>query len=202
MRPAVVIVPGHPQRAWRRPIALSPSQKRPRIPRPWVRVAPGIDDATRLGIIEADPIIQRHPLQRADGAAEAECQQAYLADLRVPSSLSRSDPCAGCQRRRSCRCPAASGRRRWRGKCRAPARRRARRRARAWFRASTIEKSDHTNTFRGLATSAGRTVSASLRATGMSTGLRCGQRGVVAAVGDQVDQRSFVAAVVADDVAY
>src|SRR5262245_26648766 len=37
-------------------------------------------------------------------------------------------------------------------------------------RASTIEKSDPTNTFPGVATKAGRTRSASLRATGMSTG--------------------------------
>ena len=38
--------------------------------RPWVGFAPGVDDAAGLGVVEMDPVFQRHRLQRADRAAE------------------------------------------------------------------------------------------------------------------------------------
>ena len=50
----------------------------PEFPRPRVRLAPGVDDATRLGVIEVNAVVQRHALQRADGAAKAERQRATL----------------------------------------------------------------------------------------------------------------------------
>ena len=52
----------------------------PEFPRPRVRLAPGVDDAARLGVVEVDAVVQRHALQRADGAAEAERQRRHLAD--------------------------------------------------------------------------------------------------------------------------
>ena len=52
----------------------------PEFRRPRVRLAPGIDDATRLGVLEVDTIGQRHALKRTDGAAEAKAQGGNLAD--------------------------------------------------------------------------------------------------------------------------
>ena len=52
----------------------------PEFPRPWVRRPPGIDDATGLGVIEVNAVVQRHSLQGADGAAKAERENGHLAD--------------------------------------------------------------------------------------------------------------------------
>src|SRR5258705_8264614 len=63
----------------------------PELSCPRIRTPPSVDDATRLGVIEIDLVVQRHPLQRADGAAEAEAQASDLADvafrLRYPARV-------------------------------------------------------------------------------------------------------------------
>ena len=71
----------------------------PELPRPRVRLAPGVDDAACLGVIEIDAVVQRHALERADGAAETERQRGHLADLRsgfviAPGSLCRMSAAA------------------------------------------------------------------------------------------------------------
>ena len=79
----MVIVPGHlpgAQRGTPQPEAFLVAVRTPEFTRPRVCLAPGGDDATRLGVLEADPVVQRHALQRADGAAETERQDGHLAD--------------------------------------------------------------------------------------------------------------------------
>ena len=51
--------------------ALAVAVRAPELARPWVRFAPGVDDATRLGVVEVNPVVQRHVLERADRPAEA-----------------------------------------------------------------------------------------------------------------------------------
>src|SRR4029077_6195842 len=61
--------------------ALAVAVGTPELSRPRVRLAPGIDDAARFGVIEADAVVQRHALKRSDGAAKAERQRGHLADI-------------------------------------------------------------------------------------------------------------------------
>src|SRR5262249_24556980 len=52
-----------------------------KLSRPWVRLAPRVDDAARLGVIEVNTVAQRHRRARADGAEKLQAQRGYLADL-------------------------------------------------------------------------------------------------------------------------
>ena len=53
----------------------------PELRSPRIRSAPRVDDTTRLGVVEVDPVVQRHRRKRADGASKTQRQNRHLAEL-------------------------------------------------------------------------------------------------------------------------
>src|SRR6516225_9060125 len=61
--------------------ALTVAVRTPEFSRPWISLAPGVDDAARLGVLEVNVIAERHRLEGSDAAAETAAEDHDLADL-------------------------------------------------------------------------------------------------------------------------
>src|SRR6516162_4101478 len=61
--------------------ALSVAVRAPELSRPRISLAPSVDDAACLGILEVDVIAERHRLEGPDSATEAAGEDRDLADL-------------------------------------------------------------------------------------------------------------------------
>src|SRR6516165_3516293 len=61
--------------------ALAVAVRAPELSRPRISLAPSVDDAACLGILEVDAITERHILEGSDAAAETAAKDHNLADL-------------------------------------------------------------------------------------------------------------------------
>src|SRR6516164_9644744 len=61
--------------------ALTIAVRTPELARPWISLAPSVDDAARLGIVEVNAIAESHVLESPDPAAKTAGEDHDLADL-------------------------------------------------------------------------------------------------------------------------